>query len=150
MYELIVLIGNLGRDPEMRYTPEGQAVTSFSLATNRQWNNAATGEKMKETTWWKVSAWGKQAENVNQYLHKGSKCLVEGRLVVDPATGAPRIWARKDTGAAACSLELSAHNIRFLDSKEDSERMQTEGGAPAQAEAPADVSNPPEEAPVTF
>ncbi len=102
MYQTIIIAGNVGRDPEMRYTPSGQAVTSFSVATNRQYTNN-NAETVKETIWFRVSAWGKQAETCNQYLKKGSKVLVEGRLTADPATGGPRIW----TGAGrlpACLL----------------------------------------------
>ena len=90
MYHTIIIVGNLGRDPEVRYTPSGQPVTSFSVATNRQYTNNA-GETIKETLWFRVSAWGKTAEVCNQYLKKGSKVLVEGRLMADPATGGPRI-----------------------------------------------------------
>jgi len=90
MYHTIIIVGNLGRDPEVRYTPSGQPVTSFSVATNRQYTNNA-GETIKETLWFRVSAWGKTAEVCNQYLKKGSKVLVEGCLMADPATGGPRI-----------------------------------------------------------
>jgi single-strand DNA-binding protein len=148
MYEHITLIGNLGRDPEMRYTQSGQAVTSFSMATNRQWTSES-GEKMKETTWWKISTWGKLAENCNLYMHKGSKCLVEGRLVIDPATGSPRLWQRKD-GTMACSLELTASNVRFLDSKEDSENAQTVAEPSAEPAAAGAGPEAPVEAPLTF
>ena len=87
MYHTIIIVGNLGKDPEMRYTPSGQAVTSFSVATSRQYTGQ-NGQKVKETIWFRVSAWGKQAETCNQYLRKGSKVLVEGRLTPDPSTGA--------------------------------------------------------------
>jgi single-strand DNA-binding protein len=79
MYQTIIIAGNVGRDPEMRYTPSGQAVTSFSVATNRQYTNN-NGETVKETIWFRISAWGKTGETCNQYLKKGSKVLVEGRL----------------------------------------------------------------------
>ena len=90
-----IIVGNLGRNPEMRYTPEGQPVTDFSVAVNRQYTNKA-GETIKDVVWFRVSSWGKQAEVVNQYLKKGSKVLVEGRLVYDPATGGPRPDGRRD------------------------------------------------------
>ncbi len=67
MYQKIVIVGNLGRDPEMRYTPSGQAVTNFSVATNRQYTSS-DGQKVKETVWFRISAWGRQAETCNQYL----------------------------------------------------------------------------------
>ena len=75
----IIVIGNLGRDPEMRYTPNGQSVTSFSIASNRQYTTAA-GESREETEWFNVSAWGRLGELCNQYLTKGRQVYVEGRL----------------------------------------------------------------------
>src|SRR5512136_2619540 len=116
MYQTVIIVGNVGRDPEMRYTPSGQAVTSFSVATNRQYTNN-NGETVKETIWFRVSAWGKQAETCNQYLKKGSKVLVEGRLTADAESGGPRIWqGQKGTGA---SFEVSASMVRFLSSRTD-------------------------------
>jgi single-strand DNA-binding protein len=80
MYHTIIIIaGNVGRDPEMRYTPSGQPVTSFSVATNRQYTSSS-GETVKETIWFRVTTWGKTAEVCNQYVKKGSKVLVEGTL----------------------------------------------------------------------
>jgi single-strand DNA-binding protein len=75
----VMLIGNLGRDPEMRYTPNGKPVTSFSLATSRNWVSAG-GERHDETEWFNVVAWGNLAEICNQHLSKGQKVYVEGRL----------------------------------------------------------------------
>ena len=117
MYQKLILIGNLGKDPEMRYTPTGQAVTNLSLATNRTWNDA-NGQRVQETIWFRVTVWGKSAESTNQYLRKGSKVLIEGRLNPDPATGSPRIWTRQD-GTAAASYEVTAEAVRFLSSRED-------------------------------
>ncbi|MBA4379144.1 MAG: single-stranded DNA-binding protein [Anaerolinea sp.] len=127
MYQTTIIVGNLGRDPEMRYTPSGQAVTSFSVATNRQYTNNA-GETVKETIWFRVSAWGKQAETCNQYLKKGSKVLVEGRLTADPATGGPRIWTGQE-GSARASFEVSAQTVRFLSSRGEGEAPPTDEGA---------------------
>ncbi len=115
MYHTILIVGNLGRDPEMRYTPGGQAVTNFNVATNRQYT-ASDGTQVKETIWFRVSAWGKQAETCNTYLRKGSKVLVEGRLVPDQDSGGPRIWTRQD-GSPAASFEISANTVRFLSSR---------------------------------
>jgi single-strand DNA-binding protein len=109
------IIGRLGTDPEMRYSPSGQPVTNFSVAANRKYKNAA-GQTVKETIWFKVSAWGKMAEACNNYLHKGSLVYVEGRLIADPSTGSPRIWNRQD-GTPAASFELHADTVDFLDSK---------------------------------
>lgn len=113
-YHTLIIVGNLGRDPEMRYTPSGQPVTSFSVASSRSYNNTA-GEKVDETTWFRVSAWGKLAETCNQYLHKGSKVLVEGRLVPDK-NGGPRIWNRQD-GTPSASFEVNANTVRFLSAR---------------------------------
>ncbi|MEN4041133.1 MAG: single-stranded DNA-binding protein [Anaerolineaceae bacterium] len=114
MYHTIIIVGNVGKDPEMRYTPSGQAVTSFSVATNRNYTNSS-GQRVDETIWFRVSAWGRQAETCNQYLKKGSKVLVEGRLTAD-ANGGPRIWTRQD-GTPAASFEISASNVRFISSR---------------------------------
>ena len=123
MYQKIIIIGNLGRDPEMRYTPSGQAVTNFSVATNRQYA-AADGQQIKETVWFRVSAWGRQAETCNQFLRQGSKVLVEGRLTSDPASGGPRIWTRQD-GTPAASFEISANTVRFLSTRQEDESYQS-------------------------
>ena len=112
MYQLIIFVGNLGKDPEMRFTAEGQAVTSLSVATSRK-RTDKSGNKVDETTWFRVSVWGKQAESCNEYLHKGSKVLVEGRLTADPATGGPRTFIRPD-GTAGASFEVTANTVRFL------------------------------------
>ncbi len=119
MYHTVILVGNLGRDPEMRYTPSGQPVTNMSVATSRQYTDS-NGQQVKETIWFRVSVWGKQAEACNQYLKKGNKVLVEGRLIPDNSTGGPRIWNRQD-GTAASSFEISASTVRFLTSRGESE-----------------------------
>lgn len=126
MYQQLIIVGNLGRDPEMRYTPTGQPVTSFSVATTRQYTDG-NGQVVKETTWFQVSAWGKQAEACNQYLRKGSKVLVEGRLTPDPGTGGPRLWERQD-GTSAASFQVSASTVRFLSSQQSGETAPARGG----------------------
>jgi single-strand DNA-binding protein len=128
MFQTIIIVGNVGRDPEMRYTPSGQAVTSFSVATNRQYTNN-NGETVKETIWFRVSAWGKTGETCNQYLKKGSKVLVEGRLTADPATGGPRVWTSQD-GSPRASFEVSAATVRFLSTRGESDGS---GAAPTPA-----------------
>ncbi len=105
MYQKTIVIGHLGRDPEMRYTPSGVPVTSFSLATTRKWTNA-NGEQQEKTTWFRVTCWRKLAELTAQYLQKGRLALVEGD--VDASA-----WTDKE-GNARASLELTATNIRFL------------------------------------
>lgn len=112
-YQKIVIVGNLGRDPEMSYLPgNGQAVTNFSVATNRQYT-ASNGERVKETTWFRITAWGRQAETCNEYLRQGSQVLIEGRLNPDRETGGPRIWSRND-GTSGASYEITAERVVFL------------------------------------
>jgi single-strand DNA-binding protein len=107
-----IITGNVGREPEMRYTPSGQAVTSFSVAVNKAYTNSA-GEKVKQTLWFRVSAWGKLAEVCNQYVVKGMKVLVEGELLGDPNTGGPKTYTKQD-GTVSASFELTAHAVEFL------------------------------------
>ena len=107
----VTAIGNLGRDPEMRYTQSGQAVTSFSIASTRKWNGG-DGTKREETTWLRCSAWGKLAEVCAEYLAKGRQVYVEGRLQVD-ANGNPRTFERQD-GTTGASFELTVETIQFL------------------------------------
>jgi single-strand DNA-binding protein len=102
----IMLIGNVGSDPEMRYTPNGKAVTSFRMATNYRYS-APDGERREETEWFRVSVWGKQAESCNQFLSKGRRVYVEGRLH-------SRNWEGQD-GQMRTSLEVSANRVIFLD-----------------------------------
>ncbi|CAK0779075.1 Single-stranded DNA-binding protein [Gammaproteobacteria bacterium] len=120
MYHTLILAGNLGRDPEMRFLPNGQAVTSFNVASSRKWKDA-DGTQREETVWFKVSTWGKLAEICNEHLKKGSKVLVEGRLTPDPDTGAPRVWTNKD-GKTGASFEVTAQTVRFLSSVGQSEQ----------------------------
>lgn len=105
MYQNTIVIGHLGNDPQMKYTPTGQAVTEFRIATTRRWKNAE-GEPQEKTTWFRVSAWGKLAELCNQYLAKGRLVLVEGDVDVSA-------WVGQD-GQPRASLELRARNVRFL------------------------------------
>ena len=118
MYQKIIAVGNLGRDPEMRYMPDGTAVTNFSIATTRAWTNKATDEKEEETTWFRVNVWGRQAETANQYLSRGRKVLVEGVLVPDRATGGPKTFTRQD-GTVGAAFEIRADTVKFLSSKND-------------------------------
>jgi single-strand DNA-binding protein len=138
MYQKIVIVGRLGRDPEMRYMPDGTAVTSFSVATDRRWTDKATGQPTQETTWFRVSVWGRQAESANQYLSKGRMVLIEGHLRSDPQTGGPKVFTRQD-GTVGTSYELTAEVVRFLGGREDGgssnfdESFQS-GGKPAAQE----------------
>ena len=105
MYQKVIVVGNLGRDPEMRYTPTGRPVTTLNVATNRRWTDAE-GQSQEETTWFRVVVWGKQAESCNQYLSKGRQVLVEGRI---------RTGQYEDkSGQTRYTWELVASNVRFL------------------------------------
>ena len=114
-YHTIIIVGNLGRDPEMRYTPNGNAVTTINVASHRTFNDSS-GQRQKITTWFRVSVWGKQAESVNNYLQKGSQVLVEGELQPDKETGNPRTFTRND-GSTGTSYEVRARTVRFLTAK---------------------------------
>jgi single-strand DNA-binding protein len=116
MYQKLVIAGNLGKDPEMRYTPAGKAVTNLNIATNREYTQ--NGEKVKETVWFRVSVWDKNAESCNEFLKKGSKVLCEGRLNADPATGGPRVWSGQD-GNPRASFEMTASTVRFLSTRSE-------------------------------
>lgn len=111
-YLTLIAVGNLGRDPEMKFTPSGSAVCNFSIAVNRQYN-APDGTQVKETTWLRCNVWGKAGEACNKILKKGQKVLIEGRLNPNPKTGGPRIWEGKDGPAA--SYEVTAMTVRFLE-----------------------------------
>ena len=105
----VIFTGNLGKDPESRYTPSGAQVTSFSVAVTQTWTDAS-GEKKKKTDWVRVSAWGKLAEVCNQYLKKGSKVLVDGRLESP--------WAFVDDGGKAqANNQVTANEVEFLSPK---------------------------------
>src|SRR5512135_1104541 len=137
-YHTVILVGNLGRDPEMRYTPSGQAVTNFSVAVNDNFTSS-NGEKVERTIWVRVSTWGKQAEICNLYLNEGRKVLVEGRLVTDPATEGPRIWERQD-GTKSASFEVSAQTVRFLSQRGEDEGS---GAPPGESNGQADEGDIP-------
>ncbi len=107
MVNKVILIGNLGRDPETRFTPNGKAVTRFSLATSNTWVNTA-GEKQQATEWHTVVAWGKQAEACGQYLEKGRQVYVEGSLRY-------RSYEDKE-GKQRHVAEIIAQKVRFLGS----------------------------------
>lgn len=127
-YQKLIIVGNLGRDPEMRYMPDGTPVTTLSIATSRKWNNP-DGSQGEETTWFRVTAWRKTAEIAAQYLTKGRQVMIEGRLTPDKATGGPKIWTRQD-GTAGASFEVTADRLVLLGGRGDA------AAAPGTAEAP--------------
>jgi single-strand DNA-binding protein len=111
MYQQITLVGNLGSDPEMRYTASGVPVTSFSLAVSRSWTGQ-DGQRQEKTTWFRVTCWRKLAETVSQYLSKGRQVMVVGE--VEEA----RPWTDRD-GNMRASLEVTANIVRFLGGRDD-------------------------------
>lgn len=125
MYQQITLIGNLGQDPEMRYTPDGIPVTSFSLAVNKNYLDK-DGKRIDKTLWFRITAWRKLAETASQYLTKGRQIMVVGEIEE------ARPWTDRD-GNNRASLEVTAQTIKFLnDGKGKSEA--SNGAAPAQLE----------------
>ncbi|MDP6778672.1 MAG: single-stranded DNA-binding protein [Candidatus Latescibacteria bacterium] len=129
----VILIGNVGADPELRYTPSGTAVTNFNMATNESWTDNS-GDRQEKTEWHRIVVWGRLAEICNQYLRKGSKVYIEGRLQT-------RSWEGQD-GQKRYTTEVVARDMQMLDSRDDMAAAGMEGaGAPPQRpEAP---SGPP-------
>lgn len=111
MLNKIMLIGNLGRDPELNVTSDGTPVTKFSLAVNRM-SRTASGEKQKETEWFNIVAWRQLAEICEKYLHKGSKVYIEGRIT-------QRKYVDKE-GIQRTAVDVIANDMKMLDSKEGS------------------------------
>jgi single-strand DNA-binding protein len=137
-YNKVILVGNLTRDPELRYTPKGMAIAKIGLAVNRNWTNEA-GEKKEEVTFVDVDIFGRTAENVAQYMKKGRPILIEGRLRLDQ-------WDDKQTGQKRSKLGVVAETVQFLGSPTGGGGG--EGGeaprrqAPASAPAPSASSEP--------
>ncbi len=105
-YQYTVIIGNVGREPELRYTQSGVAVCDFSVAVSRRWTDRQSGQQREETTWFRVSAWRGLAETVSQYVHKGMQIMVAGRVDASAFIG--------QDGEPRASLELTALDIQFL------------------------------------
>src|SRR5712664_2089894 len=124
-FNKVILMGNLTRDPELRYTPKGTAIAKIGLAVNRVWTNEA-GEKKEEVTFVDVDVFGRTAENVGQYMRKGRPILVEGRLRLDQ-------WDDKQTGQKKSKLGVVLENFQFLDSG----RGDGSGGGGARSSAPS-------------
>jgi single-strand DNA-binding protein len=119
-----ILVGNLGRDPELRYTPQGTPVCSFTIATNEKRKDRA-GENQDVTTWFRVTLWGRQAETASQYLSKGRPVYIEGRLRVEE-------WTDKD-GKQRYTLEVHATDMQFIGGRGD----EGGGGQSSRSEAPS-------------
>ena len=129
-FNKVILVGNLTRDPELRYTPKGVAIAKVGLAINRFWTTE-TGEKKEEVTFVDVDVFGRTAENVGQYMRKGRPILVEGRLRLDQ-------WDDKQTGQKRSRLGVVAESVQFLGSPTGGDG----GGAPAARSAPVVGSAP--------
>ncbi|MFC2015842.1 single-stranded DNA-binding protein [Chloroflexota bacterium] len=131
MFHRVTLIGHVGQDPDMRYTPDGTPVTSFSVATKTTlsknmpgggerscpngWKESYNGRNWELTTWWRVTAWRGLGETVNQYVTKGMQIFVEGEVSGDAQNGSqnPRVWTGND-GTARASFEITARTVKFL------------------------------------
>ena len=135
-FQTVIVVGHLGRDPELSYTPTGQAVCHFSMATSRKYTTGE-GRQVDETTWFRVTVWGKQGENVSEYLSKGSQVLVEGRLRPDER-GNPRTFQRQD-GTTGASFELTAFTVRFLSGRGDVRTDIGDASFPASEEDAGDI-----------
>ena len=132
----VILVGNLGRDPETRYLPSGEAVTNISVATTSSWKDKTSGEKKEETEWHRVSAFGRLAEIMGEYLKKGSQVYVEGQLRT-------RKWQDKD-GQDRYSTEIRADVMQMLGRREGAgEPREPAAGRGAEAKAPAAAAKKP-------
>jgi single-strand DNA-binding protein len=133
----VMLIGNLTRDPELRHTPKGTAVSEISMAINRVWNNDQ-GQKQEETTFVEVTLWGRQAELAQQYLTKGRGVYIEGRLQMDS-------WDDKETGKKRTKLKVVGDNLQFLPDGRGGSPSAGGGATPQQrSSAPQQRSGPPQ------
>ena len=147
-YNKVILVGNLTRDPELRHTPSGTAVTDLGLAVNRTWTDRNTNQKNEETTFVDVTCWSRTAEIACEYLRKGRPVLIEGRLQMDE-------WDDKETGQKRTKLKVVCDNMQMLGSRDGGGGGGGGGysapaqSAPASSEpAPAPespVSNPPDD-----
>lgn len=123
-YQSTTILGNVGNEPDMRYTPSGVPVTNFSVAVNRRWTTA-DGEQQEKTTWFRVTTWRKLAEVCAQYVHKGMQVLVVGEIEE------PNVYTAKD-GTQRSGLELTANTVRFVGGK----REEGEQGQAQQVQTP--------------
>lgn len=135
-YMQITIVGRIGRDSELRYTSSGQAVCSFSLATSRRWTDRGSNERKEETTWFRISVWGTQAESLNQYLTKGKEILVVGdRIKADMYTG--------QDGQARVNLDVTAREVRLLGGSGGGSGGNQGSGHQDDMYAPSDVDDIP-------
>jgi single-strand DNA-binding protein len=129
MFNKVILIGNLTRDVELRYTPNGTAIAKFGLATNRTYKDNLTGENKQEVMFIDITVFGRSAEVANQYLSKGRKVLIEGRLVLDQ-------WV-DNSGQKRSKHSVVAERVQFMDSKSSGDESGYNAGGYSQPSAPA-------------
>jgi single-strand DNA-binding protein len=127
----VMIIGHLGRDPEMRYTPSGRPVTTFTIAVSRSWNTA-DGERRTETEWFNIVAWGNLAEICKQYLYKGQQVYIDGRLQT-------RRWEDKE-GQKHTSVEVVANEMMMLGDRRDNS-SQTQESSEGTSEVPEPLAD---------
>ena len=118
-----ILVGRLGSDPEVRYTPSGVAVANFNIATSEEWKDKDSGEKKERTEWHRIVAWSKLGEICGEYLSKGRQVYVEGRIQT-------RSWEDRD-GNKRYTTEIVASDVQFLGGRDAGPGARAEGGAPA-------------------
>src|SRR6266542_4489103 len=132
-FNKIILVGNLGRDPELRYTPDGTPVCNFSLATNERRRDPKTGENNDITTWFRVTLWRRQAETASQYLSRGKSVYIEGRLRVEE-------WTDRD-GKPRHTLEVNATDMQFIGGGRGEEPPMERAAAAGAPSEPADIAD---------
>lgn len=120
----VIIIGNLGQDPEIKYLPSGSAVCNFSVAVSESWKDKQSGEQKERTEWISVEVWGNTAEACSKYISKGSKVYVEGKLQTDS-------WEDKDSGKKMYRTKVRADNVQFLDNKGDNPRQESKPSQPS-------------------
>lgn len=137
-YNKVILMGNLTRDPEVRYTPQGTAVTDLGLAVNRQWYDKNANERKEDVTFLDVTLWGRTAEIAGEYLSKGRPVLIEGRLQMDS-------WQDKETGQNRYKLKIIGENMQMLGSRGDGGGGggRAPAGGPHHNQAPNQASGQP-------
>jgi single-strand DNA-binding protein len=143
----VIIVGNLGQDPEVRYLQNGGAVANFTVATSESWKDKNTGEQKTETEWHRVVIYQKLAEIAGEYLRKASKVYIEGKLKT-------RKWTDKD-GVERYTTEIVCNELQMLDGKQDNQQpvpapQQRQQAAPQQQKAPAPQQRAPMEPPIDF
>ena len=131
----VIVLGNVGKDPEVRYSKDGTAFCNFSVATSEAWTDKSTGEQKEVTEWHNITSAGRLAEVCGEYLHKGSKVYVEGSLRT-------RKWQDRETGADRYTTEIRADSVQFLSQRESGGRSDSWGGNDRPAGRPSQHAAP--------